>query len=128
MATESPGKGINYQGTVTSTSVATNPFSVSQLDQVSYQIKTDGTAAVNYTIQASNVPAQPADMGPPYRSDSAASPDWSTVTTGSTSTSTNGASSIVTLNVCPYRSTRLLLTSTGSVVTAVYAFGTGTSS
>lgn len=128
MSAESPGKGINFQGSVTSTAVVTSPFSVSQLQQISFQIRTDGTAAVSYTVQASNVPAQPADMGPPYRNDAVTSPDWGTIQSGSASTSTAGASTFITVNVCPYRTCRLVLTSTGTVVTTVYAFGTGAAS
>lgn len=128
MASESPGRGIEYQGTVGSTNVVSNPFSVDQYSQVAVQIKTDGTAAVNYTIQATCIASQAADFGPPYRSDSAASPDWSTVMTGSTTTSPNGASTIATLNYCPYRSIRVLLNASSNVVTVVYAFGTGSAS
>ena len=128
MSAESPGRDIEYQGTVGSTNVVSQAFNVDQFSQAAIQIKTDGTAAVNYTIQASCIASQAADFGPPYRSDSAASPDWSTVQTGTTTTSVNGASSIATLASCPYRAIRVILNSTGNVVTAVYAFGTGSAS
>lgn len=128
MASDSPGKGILFSGTVGTSAIASVAFDVSQMQQMSFQIRTDGTNAVNYTIQASNVPAQANDFGPPYRSDTTASIDWATVQTGSVAPGTGGSAGLATLNFVPFRFCRILLTSTAITVTAVYAFGTGSTS
>lgn len=125
MATDSPGKGILYSGTVGTSATASVAFDVSQLQQMSFQIRTDGSNAVNYTIQASNVPAQANDFGPPYRNDTTASVDWATVQTGSVASGTGGGAGLATLSFVPFRYCRILLTSTASTVATVYAFGTG---
>lgn len=129
MAANSPGRGLLFTGTASTTAQATSAFSVAQLQQASFHIRTDGTAAVNFTLQATNVPDMSSEQGPPYRNDIVASPDWATLQTGSVAAGGAGASSIATVNYTPYRFLRVVFTAaSGTPIVNIFAFGTGAAS
>lgn len=129
MAATSPGKGILFAGLATTTAQATLPFSCSQLQQASFHIRTDGTASVSFTIQATNIPDQSSEQGPPYRNDAVTSPDWAPIQTGTVATNATGGATLATTNYTPYRFLRVVFTAaSGSPITNVFAFGTGAAS
>lgn len=129
MAATSPGRGILFTGLASTTTQATQPFSCSQLQQASFHIRTDGTSPVNFTVQATNIPDQTAEQGPPYRNDAVTSPDWATLQTGTVAANVAGGATLATTNYTPYRFLRVLFTATsGGPITNVFAFGTGAAS
>lgn len=126
MAASSPGRGLLSTSPVNATPSATKAFSCGQLQQASFFLRGDGAAGYSYTLQATNMPDQSSEQGPPFRNDAVASPDWATLQTGSVTAGTPSA--IVTVNYTPYRALRLILSSTGTTIVNVYAFGTGAAS
>lgn len=128
MAANSPGKGILFTGLASTNPITSMAFSVAQLQQASFHIRTDGSASLSYSIQATNIPDQSSEQGPPYRNDNVVSPDWAQIQTGTVASGAS-SSSIATVTYTPYRALRVVFTApTGSPIVNIFAFGTGAAS
>ncbi|MGI4812694.1 MAG: hypothetical protein ACRYGG_05070 [Janthinobacterium lividum] len=117
-----PGLGLIFNAAASSTPQVTLAILPGEYVAGSFQVQTDGTAAVSVSVQASNVPGQGDAFGPAYyRNDAAASTDYATLSTVTTATGTGNQNTMVSLPTEPYRSVRLLITaSSGAPVTRVF--------
>lgn len=122
MASVNPGKGIIFNQAASSSVAATLPIICGQYVAGSFQIQTDGTAAVSVTLQASNVPGSDDGQGPAYfRNETATSQDYATLSTSTVGTGSGNQNTMISMPTEPYRSVRLLITAaSGAPLTRVF--------
>lgn len=122
MASANPGLGLIFNAAASTSPQVSLPIICGQYVAGSFQVQTDGTAAVSVSLQASNVPGVGDASGPAYfRNETATSQDYATISTITTSTGTGNQNTMISLPTEPYRSVRLLVTaSSGAPVTKVF--------
>lgn len=130
MASVNPGKGLLLNGPVTNSAVTTFNVEPDEYVSGSFHVQTDGTAAVNISVQASNVPGDRSGLGPAYvRNDTATSQDYATLSTATIAAGTGTQNQMFPMPTEPYRSIRLLMTApTGAPVVRVFFRQTGLAS
>lgn len=111
MSSANPGIGLLFNANASSSPQVSLPIICGQYVAGSFQVQTDGTAAVSVSVQASNVPGQGDSAGPAYyRNETATSQDYATLSTTTTATGSGNQNTMLSLPTEPYRSVRLLFT------------------